>query len=88
VANHWHQVWPHSDSGRWQVLLHVHDMAFRWFDSLQFYIDLSQICLLQHSDVPLCDRGPVNSFFIKRGPRPGPTNLLVSTFPIFFKFIH
>jgi hypothetical protein len=35
---------------------------------------------------PLSDRGPV-IFFYKMRAR-GPTNLLVNTFPILFKFIH
>jgi hypothetical protein len=36
---------------------------------------------------PLWDRGPVNNFFYKTRAR-GPTNLLVNSFLIFFKFIH
>ena len=43
---------------------------------------LSSPLLYSSVSQPLWDRGPVNSFFIRRGPVP--TNLLVNTFPIFF----
>ena len=35
---------------------------------------------------PLLDRGPVNSFFIRRGP--GPNKFTRKYFSNFFKFIH